>query len=221
MYAKDMISEAIPALQPTETGLKGLHWMDIFRISHLPVVFQDDYLGLLSDVDIFDHNMVEDTIGTDFKFPFKPFVYEYQHLYEVVEIASRLDLSVVPVLTEDNKYLGMISPQQLIRTFGELASVKTAGGILVLELNVVDYQLSQIAGIVEENDAKILSCYISSQPDSVKMEVTLKINRSDLTSIIQTFIRYEYTIKASFQSRNHQEEVLRSNYDQFMMYLNV
>ncbi len=221
MLAKDLISEVIPPLQPTDTGARGLHWMEVFRVSHLPVVNHGDLLGLISDVDIFDRNMAEGLIS-EYPIPtFSPFVYEYQHLYEVIELVSRLNLTAIPVLTEGNKYLGVITLRQIIQTFGELAAVKTPGGILILELNANDYSLSQIARIVEENDAKILSCYVTSPRDSVKMEVTLKIDRIDLTSIIQTFLRYDYTVKASYQSRDQNEEVLRNNYDQFMMYLNV
>ncbi len=221
MLARDLISEVISPLQPSDTGAKGLHWMEAFRISHLPIVSQGDLLGLVSDVDIFDRNMLDTPMSEYPTTPFNPFVYEYQHFYEVVEMVSRLNLTAVPVLTEKHKYLGVISLRQLIQTFGEMAAVKMPGGIIVLELNANDYSLSQIARIVEDNDAKILSSYITSPTDSVKIEVTLKINQVDLTSIIQTFLRYDYTIKASYQSKNHNEEILRNNYDQFMMYLNV
>ena len=111
--------------------------------------------------------------------------------------------------------------RQLIQSIGEMATVKLPGGIIVLELNNHDYSLAQIARIVEDNDAKILSSYITSSVHSIKIEVTLKINRSDLTSIIQTFLRFGYTIKASYQSNDRNEDLLRKNYDQFMMYLNV
>ncbi len=221
MHAKDLISEVIPPLQPSDTGAEGLHWMDVFRISHLPIVSGGDFLGLISDVDIFDRNMPEEPVGKYSVALSGPFVYDYQHLYEVVELAARLDLTAVPVLTEKHKYLGTISSRQLIRSFADMAAVKIPGGILVLEINANDYSLSQIAQIIEENDAKILSCYVTSPPDSVKMEVTLKINRVDLTSVIRTFLRYDYVVKASYQSNDRNEDVLRNNYDQFMMYLNV
>lgn len=195
--------------------------MEIFRISHLPVVDQGEFIGLISDTDIFDRNIINDPVS-EYSFSlFSPFVYEYQHLYEIIELVSRLDLTIVPVLNENNKYLGVISSRQLIHTFADLAAVSVPGGILVLELNEKDYSLSQIARIVEDNNAKLLSCYITSPIDSVKMEVTLKIDRTDLTSVIQSFLRYEYTIKASFQSNDQNEDILRNNYDQFMMYLNV
>ena len=95
------------------------------------------------------------------------------------------------------------------------------GGIIVLEMNAHDYSLAQIARIVEDNDAKIMSSHVTSIANSIKIEVTLKINQTDLTSIIRSFMRFDYNIKASFQGNNRYDDVLRNNYDQFMLYLNV
>jgi len=95
------------------------------------------------------------------------------------------------------------------------------GGIIVLEMNANDYSLAQIARIVEDNDAKIMSSHVASITNSDKIKLTLKINQTDLTSIIRSFMRFDYTIKASFQGYNRYEDVLRKNYDQFMLYLNV
>jgi hypothetical protein len=53
------------------------------------------------------------------------------------------------------------------------------------------------------------------------MEVTLKINREDVTSIILSLMRYDYTIKASYCGNDRNEDVLRNHYEQLMMYLNV
>jgi hypothetical protein len=80
--------------------------------------------------------------------------------------------------------------------------------------------LSEIARIVESNDAKILSSYISSHIDSTKLEVTIKINRTDLSAIIQTFNRYNYTIKASFHQSEYVDD-LKDRFDSFMSFLNI
>jgi len=104
---------------------------------------------------------------------------------------------------------------------GNIAAMNTPGGVIVLELNANDYSLAQIARIVEDNDAKILSSHVTSIPNSFKIEVTLKINQIDLTFIIRSFMRFDYHIKASFQGNNRYEDILRKNYDQFMLYLNV
>ncbi len=221
MLAKDLISDTISPLRLSDTGAKGLHSMEVFRVSHLPVVDHGEFLGTISDADIFDKNMADEPIKKYVNSLLSPFVFEHQHLYEVIEAVSRLDLTTIPVLTENRNYLGVITARRLIQVFGDMAAIKMPGGILVLELNANDYSLSQIAQIVESENAKLLSCFVTSSPDSVKMEVTLKIDRIDLTAIIQTFLRYEYTILASYQSSNHNEEILRNNYEQFMKYLNV
>jgi len=221
MLAKEMMSEVVPALKTSDTGYQALTWMDIFRISHLPIVNNNEFLGLISDKDIYNLNMAEEPIGNHNLSLFSPFVYENQHIYEVIELVSRLKLSAVPVLDHNNNYLGIITLNELIDRLADLPALKHPGGILVLELNVNDYLLSQISQIVESNDAKVLSLYLTSSEDSTKMDIILKINRTDLSSIIQTFERYDYTIKASYLKDNEADNVIKNRYELFMRYLNV
>ncbi|UCH14396.1 MAG: CBS domain-containing protein [Bacteroidales bacterium] len=221
MLAKDLISDVIPALRTSDSGQKALYWMDIFRISHLPIVNNKDFLGLISDKDIYDLNMAEEPIGNHSLSLFSPYVTLDQHIFEVIEIASRLSLSVVPVLDHNNHYMGLITMDYLIHYFGDLSALKQPGGIIVLEINVNDYSLSEIAQIIEGNDAKILSLYVNSHSNSTKMEVSIKINRKELTSIIQTFNRYNYIIKASFMDENDLNSLYENRYEQFMKYLSI
>jgi len=221
MLAKDLISDVIPALKTSDSGQKALYWMDIFRISHLPIVNNEDFLGLISDKDIYDLNMSEDPIGNHTLSLFSPYVTDNQHVYEVMELASRMMLTVVPVLDQNSRYLGLITLTDLLHYFADMAAIKQPGGIIVLEINASDYSLTQIAQIVESNDAKILSMYISSHSLSTKMEVTLKINRQDLTSIMQTFNRYNYIIRASFMNDDDMDSLYENRYDLFMKYLNI
>ncbi len=221
MLAKDLISDIVPSLQTSDTGQKALNWMEVFRVSHLPIVNNQEFLGLISDTDIYDMNMAEEPIGNHKLSLFSPFVYADQHVYEVIELVSRLKLTVVPVLDREKNYLGLITNHDLIRYFAELTAVTNPGAILVLELNQNDYSLSQIAQIVESNDASILSVYLRNHEDSTKMELILKINRTDISSIIQTFERYSYEIKASFMEDSELETFYADRYDEFMRYLNI
>jgi len=221
MLAKDLISDVIPALKTSDSGQKALYWMDIFRISHLPIVNNVDFLGLISDKDIYDHNMAEEPIGNHNLSLFSPFVNLEQHVYEVMEIASELQLSVVPVLDHQNQYQGVITLTDLLHYFADVSALKQPGGIIVLELNSNDYSLSQIAQIIEGNDAKVLSLYITSPSNSTKLEVTLKINRKELSSILQTFTRYNYIIKASFTDENDLNSLYENRYESFMKYLSI
>ncbi|MFO7655625.1 MAG: CBS domain-containing protein [Bacteroidales bacterium] len=221
MYAKDLISDVVPALKTSDSGQKALYWMDIFRISHLPIVNNRDFLGLISDKDIYDLNMSEEPIGNHNLSLFSPYVTTTQHVYEVMELASRMMLTVVPVLDQNNQYQGLVTLTDLLHYFADMSAIKQPGGILVLDINASDYSLTQIAQIVEGNDAKILSLYITSHQQSTQMEVTLKINRLDLSSVIQTFNRYNYTIKASFMNQDDMDALYENRYDAFMRYLNI
>jgi CBS domain-containing protein len=221
MLAKDLISDTVPALRTSDNGQKALYWMDIFRISHLPIVNNQDFLGLISDKDIYDHNLAEEPIGNHSLSLFSPFVTYDQHLYEVMELASRLNLTVVPVLDHNNHYLGVITLNDLLHYFADFSALKEPGAIIVLDMNILDYSLAQIAQIVESNDAKILSVCVTSHTSSTKLEVTLKISRTDLASIVQTFNRYNYIIKGTFMDEDDMNSFYENRYEMFMKYLSI
>jgi len=221
MLAKELISDLVPPLKTSDTGLKALSMMEIFRISHLPIVNNEEFLGLISDNDIYDMNMADEPIGNHQLSLFSPFVSAEQHIFEVIELCGRLNLTVIPVLDDKKNYLGLILMSDLLHHFADLAALKNPGAIIVLEMNITDYSLTEISNIVEGNDGKILSLYISQPNDSTKIEVTLKINRTEISSFIQTFNRYNYTVKASYMESGEINSMIESRYESFMRYLNV
>ena len=81
MVANDLISVIIPSLKTSDTGQTALNWMEIFRISHLPIVNNQDFLGLISDTDIYDMNQPEEPIGNHALTLLKPYVTTEQHLF--------------------------------------------------------------------------------------------------------------------------------------------
>jgi len=220
MIAKDLISDEIPPLKKTDSGAKALEWMQEFRVSHLPVVDKGILLGIVSDTDILDLNSPKDAIGK-LKIPLlRPFVLEDHHAFEVLKLIATLDISIVPVVDESMKYDGVITFKNLMHAIAAMPFVNEPGAVLILEMNLIDYSLSQISQIIEGNGAKILSSYISSNVDSNNIEVTIKINKEDLTPIIQTFNRYNYTVKASFHQSEFTED-LKNRFDSFMNYINI
>ncbi|HEX2920292.1 MAG TPA: CBS domain-containing protein [Bacteroidales bacterium] len=221
MVAKDLISEVIPPLKTSDLGQTALNWMEIFRISHLPIVNNQDFLGLISDADIYDMNQAGEPIGNHELTLLKPFAKADQHIFEVIGLASRLKLSVVPVLDNKNHYIGVITTNDLIRHIAGISSMDQPGGIIVLDLLERDYSLTQIAQIVESNNIKILSMYITSPPESTRLEVTIKVNTGDLTSVIRTFERYNYEVKTWITSNDSMEDLYTERFDLLMKYLNI
>jgi hypothetical protein len=95
------------------------------------------------------------------------------------------------------------------------------GGLIVLELLERDYSLTQIAQIVEGNNMKVLSLYITSPPDSTRLQVTLKVNSRDLSSVIRTFERYNYEVKSWLTNDDALDNFYSERFDLLMKYLNI
>ncbi len=218
MRAIELITEDIPPLMHTDTGEKALRWMDEFKVSHLPVLKNGNFVGILSESDVLDKMDIVQTLDKLFDHLPRPYVFANAHIYEVLAKLSENRVSVLPILDESENYLGCTSIYHLLTIIANTGSIKETGGIIVLEVNSVDYSMVQIAQIVESNNAKILSSYIMSTPDSTKLDVTLKINKIELTSIIRTFERYDYVIKASLQ-RSEAEDDIQQRYDALMNFL--
>ncbi|MEO8884725.1 MAG: CBS domain-containing protein, partial [Mucilaginibacter sp.] len=188
-------------------------------VRHLPIVNEDQFLGLLAEPDAIaepDHDV---QIGTLALSLVNPYVLEDQHIYDVIRLFYEQQLTIVPVLDNKRNYLGMISINAMNGYFARLTSVAQPGGIIVLEINSRNNSLAHMAQIVESDNAQILSSYISTYPDSTKMDVTLKVNKQDISAIVASFLRYEYDIKATFNHNDSDNSMDR--YDSLMNYLNV
>lgn len=220
MRAIDLITDEIPPLTHTDSGEKALHWMEEFKVSHLPVLKNGNFVGVISESDILDKMDLDKPLDVLFQHLPRPYVLDSDHIYQVLARIAAAKLTVIPVLDKDEKYVGCTTVQHLMALIANTGSIKEAGGILVLEVPAIDYSMVQIAQIVESNDAKILSSYIMSSMDSSTIEVTLKINKVELDRIMRTFERYDYIIKASFQKSEYEED-LRFRYDALLNYLNL
>lgn len=221
MIAEELINEMIPPLKSTDPVEKASRWMDEFRVNQLPVVKNRQYIGMVTEENIQDNNGQETTlekINIGFE---KVHVMHYQHFYTVMETAIRNKVQVVPVLDEQQEFLGVITVNDTIAAFGQMSALHGQGGILVLSMNERDYSLSEISRHVEENNAKILSAYVSpDEIDGYKIKVTLKINTTDLNRIIATFERFDYRIVAQF----HDAAELKDDQDRLdllIKYLNI
>jgi CBS domain-containing protein len=220
MLAKHLITDGILPLKTSDTGRTALSWMEDFRVMHLPIVNSEGFLGLISEFDIYSFNDFDEAVGNHHLSLSKPYVFDFQHLYDVMSLMQQNQLTLIPVVDSHENYLGSITLQSLLDNFALSLSVNDPGGIIVLEMSAVDYSLSEISRIVESNDAKILSVFISTDPDSTQLDVTLKLNRIDMASVIQTFNRFDYTIKAAFNEQSDNND-LRERYDSLMNYLNI
>ena len=219
MHAIDLITMDIPPLRPQDDVGRALDWMDEFKVGHLPVVEAQRLVGLVKDQDLVDRSDERSSVSSVMEQVEVPFVRGGQHIYEVMKLFSERGLTVVPVLDDMGVYLGCITEHEALRRLAEVTNISEPGSIVVLEMNQIDYSLYEIARLVEANDAKVLSAYSHTLPGSVRVEVTLKINREDISDVLRSFERYELFVKSTYQGSKLQED-LRGRYDELMRFIN-
>lgn len=220
MIAKELIVGELPPLAPSDSASLALDLMDEFKVSHLAVVENGTLLGLVAESDLLDLDSPEEAIKQCPDQLFSTSVSEYDHIFDVVKLVADHRLTVIPVANEKQHFIGSISIAKLMTIIADLPMVSNPGGIIVLEMGIHDYSMTEIARMVENNDAKLLGTYVTSHPDSTMMQVTLKINRLDIQAILQTFDRFGYTVTASYDQGDRQED-LKDRFDLLMNYLNM
>jgi acetoin utilization protein AcuB len=220
MKAIELISRNISSLKTSDTGSRALRLMNEYHVSHLPIVNENQLLGLISEEDILNAHGEDDPIGSLPLSYLRPFIHDHEHLFEVLKVATEFRLTVIPVIDKEENYLGIITRDALLNYFAAQTDMLEPGGIIVLELNLKDYTLSEITRIIESNDAKILCMFTGSNYNSNKMELTIKVNQTDLQSIIAGLNRYNYVVKETFQEAEYFDN-LKERYDSLMNYLNI
>ncbi|GAA3969823.1 hypothetical protein GCM10022246_23070 [Pedobacter ginsengiterrae] len=220
MFAEEIISNEIAPIKTDDTLQKALDRMNEFKLKHIPVVSDGQFLGLLAEDDlleIHDYNILVKEVSVNL---LNAFVFTNAHTYDVIRLLGSLKLTVVPVLDQQKNYTGLITINNIINSVAELYAVNEPGGIIVLEISNRDNSLAHIAQIVEADNAQILSSYVSSFEDSTRLEITLKVNKTEITSLVASFERYDYQVKEVYNNTQI-DDGSQERFDSFMNYLNV
>jgi CBS domain-containing protein len=220
MQANTLISSNIKSIHPLEDGKRALEMMEQFRINHLAIVKNNFYLGVISDKEIMNWDSEDDYIEEHLNNLVAPHVKYNQHLFDIIEVLEKNNLTIVPVLDEKNHYLGLITIRKLIYSIAKSANIQSPGGVIVLEIHNNDYSFTEIASIIESNNTKILSSYVISKPESTNIEVTIKLNKQDVTSIIKDFERHEYNVSAFYKDEEANND-FAERYESLMRFLNT
>lgn len=220
MTAKNFIAHDIPSLSLQQTGRDAFHLLSDYHVKHLPVVEAGSLVGLLSEEDIFNHKLYEPISQYDFSLLRPLAVRESEHIFELMRLMGEHRLTVIPVIGDEGRYLGLVSQNDLLRYFSQTASFTESGAVLVLDMPQRDYSLTAIARIIEDENVKILSSFVTSTPDTDDVEVTLKLNRQDVSRVTASLERHNYSVKEKF-SQVEYADPMRERYESLMHYLSI
>lgn len=219
MNAINLLSYSIPTLKPSTLGREALELMSDNYVQHLPLVVDEKLVGLISEDDVLN-NEDDRMIGSYNIAIQKAQVRDTDHIFDVLGQIDRTKLSVLPVVNNDEKFLGVISQNDLVNFFASSFSFAERGSILVLEMSKPDYSLSEISRVVESEGVAIISSFITGNAENNKIFVHIKINKPDVHRVAAALERYEYNVFASY-TEQVDSDVFQDRYESFMHYLNL
>src|SRR6201996_3467018 len=135
MLAIELIADAIPPLHTSDTIQRVIDRMVEFRVRHLPIVNNEQFLGLLAESDLLPEMDSQTPVGALGLSLINPYVREDQHIYDVIRLFYEQQLTVVPVLDIKKNYLGIIPINAMNTYFATITSVAEPGGIIILDIN--------------------------------------------------------------------------------------
>ena len=193
MLTRELISNSIPYLHKGDKVYQALQLMNDYHVAHLPIVEEEKYLGIISEEQLLhsdDNNMLGQLAisegGTS--------VQANDHFLKAIQVAVQNKLSVVPVI-ENDQILGIVTYNDLLKNASSFMSLNDPGALIVLEMESKAYSFAEINKIIESNDAQITQLNTYIDPETGIMQVTIRLNKLEVSDIISSFQRYEYNIK--------------------------
>jgi CBS domain-containing protein len=220
MLTGNLQTQTLPYLRLSDKVYQALELMNENHVEHLPIVEGDKYVGMISEDDLSqaenDHSSLE-----QFKQSISnPSVKEDEHVLKAIQVAVQNGLTVVPIVGEGSELIGVVTYADLLKYSSEFMSLNEPGGLIVLEMESKDYSFNEISRLIESNEAQIKQLNTTVDPETGLMEVTIKINKTEVSDIVASFQRHEYNVKYYFGEELFENE-LRTNYDNLMNYLKI
>ncbi len=196
MQAADFIHPLITSIKISDPVGSALKKMEALELTTLPVVEGGVFLGFVEDEILLEQEHLDVQIAQVELECASCWVYADQHLYDVLRIAGEYQSKWVGVMDRDQQYLGVVPTQAALTAYAANLSIHSQGSVLVISLQMKDFQLSEISRLIESENTKILSCQLYTDPlDSQAVEVTLKLDKVDTRHVKATLLRFGYQVK--------------------------
>ena len=217
MQLKELLKKDIPTINPDTTGNMALLIMEEYKTSHLIVLSEIDFKGILSQVSILEMEDLTKPIKTILSQAKNISLSINNHVCIALKTFSENKISMIPVF-QDKKYVGYITIADVIYKIGESYQL-TEIGILTIECTLEDYSLSEISRLIEQNKGKVISSLLHIDPHSKNVYVDVVINQKNLTRIIKSLNRFNWNVIETYDGSVM--ENLDTRFDSFLRYLNT
>lgn len=219
MLAKQIIQESFPSVQLNDKVSVALRILDDFDVQHLPVLLVEKFVGLISKDDLLDVDETH-TIATLQDNFIHAFLKTEEYFLSALKLVSQHQLSIIAVVNNQIELQGVIPLTNLINALSVFLSSNEPGGFIILETEKRHFSFGEISRLVETNDAYITQLNTYVEQETGLFIVTLKVNTLEISDIVATLQRFDYTVRFYFGEEQYNNE-LKENLNQLMFYLNM
>ncbi|MCK5906291.1 MAG: CBS domain-containing protein [Flavobacteriales bacterium] len=218
MQIINYITNDFKPLSPNDTVDMARVLFDSFGMDYLPIVEDEILVGCLpSDFNLGteEKRLIGEYLDVSDLF----FIHKDVNLIDALRILGINDSNTVFVINDKNQYLGYVTQYDVMSRLSSTPFFNEIGGVIVVKKSIKEYAISEIAQIVESENAKILGVVLS---DFVGDEVviTIKIDRVRLGTIEASLKRFGYVVLESYHENNNVDD-MQDRYDSLMSYLSV
>jgi len=219
MLVSEIAQSTVPVLRYSDTIEEAIEIFEQNNLQHLPVINEEKYEGLISLDELLSAEDAE-TISTLGNKYIHISISINQHFLSALKIMAGYNISVLPVLSANNEYSGAVLRQDLLNALYTYLNCDEPGGIFVLEMEKQKFSVGELCRLVETNDAFVTQLNTYTEQISGLFIVTIKVNKTEISDILATLQRYDYTVRYYFGEELYENE-LKENFDNLMAYLNV
>ncbi|WP_448137745.1 CBS domain-containing protein [Sphingobacterium siyangense] len=220
MLISQFLSNADFSIQNADSIQQALEKLQDMLCKELVVLNGDDYIGMVNETILLDAED-EDAPLSSIKINTAPIQLKFnQHPYDALVMITVYNSTIIPVLDQDNKYIGVSTQLDILKAISSIQSQNESGAIIVLAIGLHDFSLSQIAHLVESDNCRILNCSTKINLESDNIEVTLKVDKSNINALLNSFLRHNYLVLETHNTIAAFDDTA-DRYQQLMNYINI
>lgn len=219
MSTLQLVDKNLTPLAFSNTVAEALQWEQHHNATHVPVVTDEKFEGLISVQTLDLHMQKLDTLKSLESELLPASVSGYAHFLKAVSISNLYKSNIIPVVN-DGEYMGSIIELDLIHALGNFCGAEEYGALIVLEIDRQKLALSEINSIMESDGATILHFNASPITATPLLEVTIGLDKKELSTIIANLEQYQYKV-LWYSGDDLMENELKDNYQNLMNYLDI
>lgn len=194
MLAKQLLDTDFTPLHSKDAAYAAMAKMDAWQTTNIPVV-EPATAKILGQVTLRLISDLEDESTPLSKLTLEDpvFTFEHQHVFEVARQMLYHEIRLLPVVDEAEQFIGIVHKKDVLEALSGMLNVSTVGSVITVEMNSVDFTLTELVHLIEQEEAKILGLTVErdtgNQPN---LKISIKLNLQDTSAVISSLQRHGY-----------------------------